>query len=73
LLIKQDKTLFNIKAKTYIAKLINDFNASTYISVFLLVINTANKKAKLLDFSKRILIYVINTNRETYILNLSKV
>jgi hypothetical protein len=72
-LIKQDKTLFNTDAETHIAKLINDFNASTYTPVSLLIINTASKKARLLSFDKRTLICVTNTNKETYTLNLSKV
>jgi hypothetical protein len=73
LLIKQDRTLFNISTKTYITKLINDFNASIYTLVFLPAINIVNKKARLLGFGKRTLICVINTNKETHILNLNKV
>jgi hypothetical protein len=73
LLIKQDRTLFNIGAETYITKLINDFNASIYTLASLSAIKTVNKKARLLGFGKRTLIYVINTNKETYTLNLSKV
>jgi hypothetical protein len=53
--------------------LINDFNAGIYISASLLAIDTANKKARLLSFNKRTLIYTTNTNRETHTLNLSKV
>jgi hypothetical protein len=73
LLIKQDKTLFNTGAKTHITKLINDFNAGTYILTSLLTIDTVNKEARLLGFGKRTLICAINTNKETYTLNLSKV
>ena len=53
LLIKQEGILFNIRAKTYITKLINDFNTSIYILVFLLLINIVNKKATPFSFSKR--------------------
>jgi hypothetical protein len=73
LLIKQDSTLFNIRAKTHIAKLIDDFIANIYTLVSLLVINTANKKARLLGFSKKTLIYITDINKKTYILNFSKV
>jgi len=73
LLIKQRGTLFNTGAKTYITKSINDFNTSIYVPISLLLINTVNKEITPLSFSKRIIIYVINTEGKTYILNLSKV
>ena len=38
----------------------------------LLLINTASKKATPLGFSKRIIIYAIDTEGEIYTLNLSK-
>ena len=44
-----------------------------YISVFLPLINTVSKEATPLSFSKRIIIYTIDTKGETYTLNLSKV
>ena len=65
--------LFNTKAKTYITKLINDFNTSIYIPASLLLINIVSRKAILLSFSKKIIIYIINTKRETHILNFNKV
>jgi len=65
--------LFNTKAETYIAKLINDFNTGIYILAFLLLINTANKKATPLGFSKKIIIYTIDIKGEIYTLNLNKV
>jgi hypothetical protein len=73
LLIKQDRTLFNIGAETYIVKSINNFNASTYTPASLLAIDTASEEARLLGFGKRTLICTTNTNKETYTLNLSKV
>jgi hypothetical protein len=73
LLIKQDRTLFNTEAKTHIVKSINDFNASIYTLVSLPAINIASKKARSLGFGKKTLICAINTNKETYTLNLSKV
>jgi hypothetical protein len=73
LLIKQDRTLFNTSAKTYIAKSIDNFNAGIYTPTFLLTINIVSKKARLLSFGKKTLIYATDTNKETYILNLSKV
>ena len=65
--------MFNTKAKTYITKLINNFNTNIYILTTLPIINRASKKAKLLGFSKRIIIYTINIEGETYTLNLNKV
>ena len=65
--------LFNIKAETYIAKLINDFNTSIYIPVSLPLINIVSREATPLSFSKRIIIYILDTKRETHILNLNKV
>jgi len=65
--------LFNIKAKTHIAKSINDFNTGIYILLSLLLINIVSKKVTPLSFSKRIIIYTINTKGEIYILNFSKV
>ena len=73
MLIKQDRTLFNTDAETYIIKLINDFNASIYIPASLPAINITSEKARLLGFGKRTLICAINTNKKTYTLNLSKV
>ena len=71
--IKQKGTLFNTKAKTYIAKLINDFNTSIYIPASLPLINTVSEEVTPLNFSKRIIIYTIDTKGETYTLNFSKV
>ena len=71
LLIKYS-ILFNIGAKTYIMQLIEEFNTSIYILVSLLLINIASREAKLLRFSKRIIICTID-NRDIYILNLSKI
>jgi len=65
--------LFNTRAKTYIVKLIDDFNTSIYILVSLLLINIISKKAMLFGFGKRIIIYIIDTKREIYTLNLRKV
>jgi hypothetical protein len=53
--------------------LINDFTISIYISASLPAIDTVSEEARLLGFSKRTLICVINTDKETYTLNLSKV
>jgi len=72
-LIKHKGILFNIKAETHIAKLIDDFNTGIYVLVSLLLINTVNKKIILLSFNKRIIIYAIDIEREIYILNFSKV
>ena len=71
LLIKYS-ILFNIGAKTYIIRLIKEFNTSIYILASLLLINIASREAKLLGFSKRIFIYPID-NRDIYILSLNKV
>ena len=65
--------LFNIKAETYIAKSINDFNISIYILVTLLLIDMVGRQAKLLSFNKRIIIYIIDIKGETHTLNFSKV
>ena len=65
--------MFNIKAKTHIAKLIDDFNISIYVPVSLLLINIVSGEATPLRFSKRIIIYTIDTEKEIYTLNLSKV
>ena len=51
----------------------NDFNTSIYIPVSLLLINIASRKAPLFSFSKRIIIYIIDTKGKIYTLNLSKV
>jgi hypothetical protein len=64
LLIKQDGTLFNIGAKTYITKSIDDFNAGIYTSASLPAINIVNKEARPLGFGKRTLIYA--TEFSTY-------
>jgi len=65
--------LFNTRAKTYIVKLINNFNTSIYILVFLLLIDTVSREIILLSVGKRIIIYTINTKKDIYILNFSKV
>ena len=65
-------TLFNTGAKIHIARSIEEFNTSIYILVSLLSIDTASREAKLLGFSKRIIIYTTD-NRDIYTLNLSKV
>ena len=64
--------MFNIKAKTYIAKSINNFNTGIYILASLPLINTVSGEATPLGFSKRTIIYAIDIKGETYILNLSK-
>ena len=71
-LVIEYNILFNIGAKTYIIRLIKEFNTRIYILVPLLLINIASREAKLLGFSKRIIIYTID-NRDIYTLNLSKV
>ena len=73
LLIKQEEILFNTKAETYIAKLINNFNINIYIPATLPIINTVNKKTKLLNFSKKIIIYIIDIEGKVYTLNFNKV
>jgi len=65
--------LFNIKAKTHIIKLINNFNTSIYVLVSLLLINIISKEITPLSFSKRIIIYAIDIKKEIYIFNLNKV
>ena len=65
--------MFNIRAETYITKLINDFNTGTYAPASLPLINIANKEATPLGFGKRIIIYATDTEGETHTLNLSKV
>ena len=52
--------------------MINNFNTSTYIPASLPLLNTAGGQAKPLSFSKRTIIYAIDTG-ETHTLNLSKV
>ena len=64
--------MFNTKAKTYIAKSIDDFNTGIYILASLPSLDTVGGQAKPLSFSKRTIIYIINTG-ETHTLNLSKV
>ena len=71
LLIKYS-ILFDTGAKIHIAQSIKELNTSIYILVSLLSINIASREAKLLGFSKRIIIYTTD-NRDIYILNLSKV
>ena len=71
LLIKYN-ILFNTGAKIYIIQSIKEFNTSIYILVSLLSIDIASREAKLLGFSKRIIIYTTD-NRDIYILNLSKI
>jgi hypothetical protein len=65
--------LFNIEAKTYITKSIDDFNTSIYTLASLSAINIVNKEARPLGFGKKTLICVININRKTYTLNLNKI
>ena len=64
--------LFDIGAKIHIMRLIEEFNASIYILVSLLLIDIASREAKLLGFSKRTIICTID-NGDIYTLNLSKV
>ena len=71
--IKQKGTLFNIKAETHIAKSIDDFNTGIYILASLPSINTVSGEATPLSFSKRIIIYTIDTKGEIYTLNFSKI
>ena len=71
--IKQKGILFNTGAETYITKLINNFNTDIYLLVSLLLIDTVNKKATPFSFSKIIIIYIIDTKEEIYILNFNKV
>ena len=71
--IKQEGILFNTKAKTHIAKSINDFNTGIYIPASLPLIDIASKEATLLGFGKRTIICTINTKKETHTLNFSKV
>ena len=68
----QEGILFNTRVKTHIAKLINDFNTSIYIPASLPLINIVSGEAIPLNFSKRIIIYIINIEKEMYILNLNK-
>ena len=70
--IKQEGTLFNTRAETYIAKSIDDFNTGIYVPASLPSLNTVGGQAKPLGFNKRTIIYVIDIG-ETHILNLSKV
>jgi len=72
-LIKQEGILFNTRAETHIAKLIDDFNTGIYTLVSLPLIDTASGEAMPLGFSKRIIICAIDTEGEMYTLNLSKV
>ena len=71
-MIKQKGILFNTKAKTHIAKLINNFNTGTYVPASLPLINIVSGEATPLSFSKRTIIYTIDIG-ETHMLNLSKV
>ena len=64
--------MFNIKAETHITKSINNFNTSIYIPASLPLLDIVSGQAKLLNFSKRTIIYTIDTG-EMHILNLSKV
>ena len=73
LLIKQEGILFNIRAKAYIIKLIDNFNTNIYILTSLPLINTVSGEAIPLNFGKRTIIYTTDTKGEMYILNLSKV
>ena len=72
-LIKQEGILFNTKAETHITKSIDDFNTNIYIPASLPLINIVSGEATPLSFSKRTIIYAINTEGETYTLNFSKV
>ena len=71
--IKQRGTLFNTGAETYIAKSINDFNTGIYTPATLPLIDIVGGQAKLFNFSKRTIIYTIDTKVEIYTLNLSKI
>ena len=51
-LIEQKRILFNIGAKTYITKLINNFNSRIYTPATLLLIITASREVKLLGFRR---------------------
>ncbi len=64
--------MFNIRAETYIAKLINNFNTGIYILASLPLINIVSGEAILPGFGKRIIICAIDIG-EIYTLNLSKV
>ena len=53
--------------------MIDDFNINIYILVSLLSIDIVSGEAMLLKFSKRTIIYAIDTKGEIYTLNFSKV
>ena len=72
-LIEQEGILFNIGAKTYITKLINNFNSRTYTPAILLSIDIVSREVKLLGFGRRIIICAIDIEGETHTINLSKV
>ena len=65
--------MFNIKAETHIAKSINDFNTGIYVLASLPLINIVSGEATPLKFSKRTIIYTIDTEGETHILNFNKI
>jgi hypothetical protein len=69
---KEERILFNTRAKIYITKLINNFNFSIYLPVSLLLVNIISRETISFSFSKRIIIYIIDIKREIYILNLNK-
>ena len=71
--IKQEGILFNIRAETHIAKLIDDFNTGIYVLASLPLIDIVSGEAMPLGFSKRTIICAIDTEGETYMLNLRKV
>jgi len=51
-LIEQEGILFNIGAKTYITKLINNFNSRTYTPAILPLIIIVSREVKLLGFRR---------------------
>jgi hypothetical protein len=70
--IRDNSTLFDIRAETHIAKSINNIDARSYILANLLGINIASREAKPLGFRKQTIAYATDS-RETHTLRLSKV
>ena len=70
--IRDNSTLFNIRAETYIAKSINNIDARSYILANLPGIDIASREAKLLGFGKRTITCATDSG-ETNTLKLSKV
>ena len=54
-------------------KLIDNFNTGTYVPASLPLINIVSKEATPLKFSKRTIIYTIDTKGKTHTLNFNKV